>query len=325
MVNPAFFTYNNIVGIDTLAKPTAIFIAHTNRLDPAFQVARSKGAEVYGYFNLNETPDSRVSTLWEQFYMGDSTSVPRWPGNRINWPGTHMLDLRVGSAWANYAVDHLSQRMTDGVLDGFFLDVIGGRLWGSESGWAGWSLQERQDWQAGVVDILRRLDQARRQLNPSFVIVNNNRWYDSIGKYFVDGEKYVNGICIEGHDPRTNQTVVTEAARAFGVPGKRRVLTVNKDQAMATAWITSPGITHVSYAPTGYGTAGSALTSYSDLRISEMQALIDQLRSTTNELEVAANAAIAAKVAAEAQAAAAVQAKQVVDNKLNQIKVIVNG
>ena len=256
--------------------------------------------------------------------MGNHEIVPWWPVPRVNWPNTHMLDVRVNSVWVDFAIDYIADRMTDGMLDGVFLDVIGARLWGS-SDWPNWPLSERQDWQAGIVDFLRRLDQARRQLNPNFKIVNNNRWFDSLGRYFVSGEQFVDGNCWENVDPTVTVHRI-EAARPFSNLGHRRVLAISKTVEQAQAWAEVPGVTHVCYTNGGnYGTAQSAVVPYTDLRIPEMQVLIDRLKQTTAELEVAAAAAVDAKVQAETEAQAAVTAKAAIESKLNQIKDIVNG
>jgi hypothetical protein len=278
-MNPWFLCYASTAGVVEKAGPTAIFVADSNRLDPEFQAARGKGAELFGYFNVNEVTDTRVSQLRDDFYMGDRISVPRWPTGRVNWPNTQMLDVRVGSTWVNFAVDYLAERMTDGMLDGFFLDVIGARLWSSLADWASWPLSERHDWQAGIVDFLRRLDQARRQLNPQFKFINNNRWYDTYGKYFVAGEPYVDGICLENIDPIFT-TTQNEANRPFSNLGHRRVLTISKTMAHAQAWALVPGVTHVCYTNNGnYGTAQDAAVPCTDLRLPELRAYVETLKA----------------------------------------------
>ena len=120
------------------ARPTAIFVPTWNRGDPVFQEARQQGAEVLEYHNPVECRSTSPSQLWRDFYMGDPAIVPRWldPNGvpRGNYaengvPLTQLLDIRPGSPWVEHAIGYLCERMESGQTDGFFLDVIGGKLW----------------------------------------------------------------------------------------------------------------------------------------------------------------------------------------------------
>jgi hypothetical protein len=288
-LNPLFLCYNSVENVVALAKPSAIFVAgRSNRNALEFQEARRKGAEVYAYFDVAEVPNTRVSALDDQFYMGDRTSVPRWTPERVIYPNHKLADISVGSPWADFAIKYLSEVMASGKFDGFFLDVIGGRLWGS-SGWTGWPEAERLRWQDGVLDFIRRLDQARMEINPDFILVNNNSW-----QYLHAGEQYVNGVCLEGINPATNTYIVNYATRPFGVPSRRRVLALTGDLTRANIWQTVAGVTHVGYTPEGYGKATTPLVGYEDLRVPELLVKVAELERQVVLYEQQVSAALAA-------------------------------
>jgi hypothetical protein len=140
--------------------------------------------------------------------------------------------------------------MRENKFDGVFLDVVGSRLWSSRVNWNSWPQWEKDLWTQGNVDLARRIDALRRQINPSFIVVNNNVWAgggsDALG---TAGEKYVDGIVLE-HLPSTSAWHRSYVGRAFGNLGHRRVLVIGTSNADANAWKGVQGVTHVSDAPT---------------------------------------------------------------------------
>lgn len=287
--NNLHFCYNSVRHVEEYAGPTSMFIAHKNRLDPAFQSARAKGAEVLAYFNPIEVPDVRVSALWEDFYWGDHAKVPLWPylkpdgTQKRNWLGTKLTDIRVNSPWAGWVVTYIAGRMRDGQLDGAFLDVLGGQLWSAISSYKSWPSGEQVEWRAGAVDLMRRLDEARRQINSKFLLVNNNSWQAA-----PEAEQYVDGICIENHE-LTNAYIAAYASRSFGNLGHRRVLTVNKDKTTALGWAQVEGVTHVScIGAQNYGEAQPPILKSNDLRLDQEKELLRaQLAQARAELAAA--------------------------------------
>lgn len=302
MSNNLHLCYSSVLNVVEYAQPTSIFVTgRTNRNDPAFQTARQKGAEILEYYNVAETRTSVVSQMNEAFYMGNSASVPRWLGPdgqpRENFVEngvavTELLDIRPGSAWIDFAIAFLCERMESGKCDGVFLDVLGGKLWGGASGFNSWSVAERKEWQAANVSFVSRLDYERRRRNPDFIIVNNNTWQQNISGepmlISTEGERCVDGVCIEGHDPITNPFVASYASRPFNDLGRRRVLTIARSSASALRWAAIPGVTHVSACDqdgdgkADYGKASAPVVPGVDLRpvtIGGLQAEISQLKA----------------------------------------------
>jgi hypothetical protein len=252
LTNPLGLAY--AVGSDGAAanlygRPTGMVITgRCNRYAPGFATARANGAEVLAYLNVMQRPDGPVCAADTEFYGGDLSRTPLWPyptyGARVNWPDTHMTDMRVGSAWIDQAVSYIEDLMVEDKVDGVFLDDIGARLWSSLANWGSWPQWERDAWTAGMVDLVRRLDASRRALNPRFIIVNNNVW-DGAGTLGRGGEPYVDGIMLEGH-ASTSTYHRDEAARTYGNLGHRRVLVIADSTADARAWADVQGVTHVS-------------------------------------------------------------------------------
>lgn len=228
---------------------TGMLIAgNCNASDSHFQSARAGGAEVLEYVNPVDVADN-VSSL-----CGQSFALYRWsalwpfpasaPGSRSNFSGTHIGDIRVGSAWSNAVVSYVENLMISGTVDGVFLDVLGANLSSTLAAWSTWPSAEQDAFTNGAVDLVRRLDSARRALNPRFIIVNNNTWErgDSLG---IPGEWYVDGICIE-HHPSTDSFFIDNAGRTFSNLGHRRVLSIATSTAEAGNWAAIQGVTHVS-------------------------------------------------------------------------------
>jgi hypothetical protein len=219
-----------------------------NRNNPAFQDARKQGAEVLLYISATARPDKRVCALDNELYMNDPTRVPLWPfpseGQRVSYPRTHMTDMRPGSPWIQHVVDHVEQLMRDGKFDGVFLDAMGARSWDKLAQWESWPQTEKDTWTDGNVDLVRRLDERRRAINPDFIIVTNGFWDRGDSRGFP-GERYVDGIMLE-HPKAGSQWHIKNASKAFADLGHRRVLVVARDKESAQAWAKVKGVTHVS-------------------------------------------------------------------------------
>ena len=247
--NPLGIAFKDTTNVSLYAQPTGMLIAgRCNRNNPVFQDARKQGAEVLLYISATARPDSRVCALDNELYMNDPVRVPLWPypseGQRVSYPKTHMTDMRPGSPWIQHVVDYVEQVMRDGKFDGVFLDATGARSWDKLAQWESWPQTEQDAWTDGNVDLVRRLDERRRAINPDFIIVSNGFWDrgDSRG---VSGERYVDGIMLE-HPKQGSAWHLKNAGKSFAALGHRRVLVVAKDKESAQAWAKVPGVTHVS-------------------------------------------------------------------------------
>jgi len=266
--NPmGLFFDNSFTNIEDYYQPGALLVdGNCNRYDERFQKARAAGAEVIAYFNPIEIYDKLPCKLNQDFYMGDRNKVPLWPypspGVRVNWPHTHMVDLRKGSVWSNYMIDYFSKLMKEGKVDGVFLDNIGARLW-DRARYKEWSQQEKDEWMEGSIDLVRRLDAARKQIDPKFLIVANGLWDMGNGdKRGFEGEKYVDGVMLE-HAP-INEYKKMFAARRYGDERHRRLLVMANSEEEAKEWATMPGVTHVA-AQQHYDHPGKPLVPFNKL------------------------------------------------------------
>jgi hypothetical protein len=153
-----------------------------------------------------------------------------------------MTDMRAGSAWSNHVVDFVEQMMRERKFDGVFLDVVGARVWADTTDWKSWPQAERDEYTRGNIDLVRRIDEKRRAINPDFIVVNNSLWDrgDPIG---FEGEKYVDGVVLE--HPPLNDYHRKYAGHAFGDLGHRRVLVIARTTEDAKAWAQVPGVTNV--------------------------------------------------------------------------------
>ena len=300
--NPVGFAYVSTTNIGAFSAPTGMLVAGKCTRDlPAFATARNAGAEVLGYLNaVDIPPDNHTSCTGSQdqdFYMGDVDSVPRWGLDsvgewRVNWrhsDGTpnYIANIRKDSAWANYVVKFIEQLMVENRIDGVFLDVLGARLWSTQkpydtdgdgqldtvlplARWDEWPQSERDDWTNGAVDLARRLDASRRRLNPDFLIVNNNIWFETTPKdsrLGPVGEQYVDGVCLENpsSDPELGTFHANYAGRVFGNLGHRRVLVIKTTHPdIAAQWATIPGVTHVT-GQTNYLSPGTPAVGFQPL------------------------------------------------------------
>ncbi|HEY5761403.1 MAG TPA: hypothetical protein VIU34_36530 [Steroidobacter sp.] len=247
--NPLGIAFKNTTNVSLYAQPSGMVIAgRCNRNDPAFDQARSRGAEILLYISATARPDHRVCALDNELYMNDPTRVPLWPypseGQRVSYPKTHMTDMRPGSPWILHVVDYVEQLMREGKIDGVFLDALGARPWDKLAEWNSWPQDEKDTWTDGNVDLVRRLDERRRAVNPNFIIVNNGYW-DRGDARGLAGEQYVDGIMLE-HPKSGSRWHEKNAAKPFGNLGHRRVLVVASDRDSAQAWAEVQGVTHVS-------------------------------------------------------------------------------
>ena len=274
--NPLGLFYDNsFTNFEAYEHPTAMLIAgNCNRDDPRFQQARAAGAEVLAYLNPTSVYDSLPCRNKPGLYGHDRERVPLWPypsyGERVSWKHTHMTDMRPGSAWSNHVVDFVEQLMRDGQFDGVFLDVVGARVWADTTQWSDWPQAERDEYTRGNIDLVRRIDQRRRAIDPDFIVVNNSLWDrgDAVG---FEGEKYVDGVVLE--HPALNDYHRRYAGRPFGDLGHRRVLVIARSTEDARAWAHVPGVTNVTDERT-YAHPGEPLVPFT--------AVTDRRRSAKN-------------------------------------------
>jgi hypothetical protein len=250
--NPFGLFYDaSFENIDDYMQPGALLVTgNCNRYDPHFEKARAAGADVVAYLNIVEVYDHSPCRLSDTVYMGTG-SAPLWPypkyGQRVNYKNTHLTDLRAGSKWSDFAVEYISNLMREGKVDGVFLDNIGARLYSKLADWRSWDKKEQDEWTLGNVDFVRRLDEARRQIDPDFLIITNGYWDrgDSLG---LPGERHVDGVVLE--HPKGDDWHVKYAARNFSDLGHRRVLVIAHDTPEDTAiWDKAAGVTHVTLQP----------------------------------------------------------------------------
>jgi hypothetical protein len=266
--NPLGFFYDNSFRhIEEFKHPTAMLVTgRCNRYHSHFAEARAAGAEVLAYLSFVEMTDTPVCALDTGFYTVGGGRPALWPfpspGVRVDYPNNHMLDIRAGGAWADQVVAYIENLMREDKVDGVFLDVHGARLWSKNADWNNsisaaqaaadglapspdWTQAERDAWTQGNVDLVRRLDESRRAINPRFIIVNNNTWdrgaRDPLG---TAGEQYVDGVCLEHHDINSYQQAY--AGLPFGSGKHRRMLIIANSDAGAQDWTQIQGVTHVS-------------------------------------------------------------------------------
>lgn len=247
--NPLAIAFKDTTNVALYGQPTAMIIAgRCNRNDPVFEQARSRGAEILVYVSATARPDTRVCKLDNQLYMNDPSKVPLWPypsvGQRVNYPKTHMTDMRPGSPWLLHVVDYVEQLMRDGKVDGVFLDSMGARPWDKLADWNNWPQKEKDEWTDGNIDLVRRLDERRRAIDPKFIVVTNGYWDRGDSRGFP-GERYVDGIMLE-HPKAGSSWHLKNASKGFADLGHRRVLVVASDREAAQAWAKVKGVTHVS-------------------------------------------------------------------------------
>jgi hypothetical protein len=263
--NPAGFYYQDqadapYTNIASFHAPTALLVTgRCNRTDAHFAQARAAGAEVLAYINPVDVLTTPARCAAEFF-----TGAQLWPhkdaqGNdRTNWKKSKLGDLRVGSSWADAVVAYVERLMREGNVDGVMLDVVGARL-GASGDWNNWAAAEQSEWTAGNVDLVRRLDESRKRIDPAFIIINNGFWNpkqtapDPHAVY--PGEQYVDGIVVENH-PATQMNARAFAGRRYGSQGAglehRRVVIITRSSSDAMAWTNVAGVTHVALQGSSY-------------------------------------------------------------------------
>jgi hypothetical protein len=247
-VNPLGLFFNNsFIGFKDYEKPTALLVTgNCNRYDERFQQARAAGAEVLVYINPPAVYDHLPCRTEWGLYGKDRDKVPLWPypsyGVRSSWKNTRMTDIRAGSPWSDHVVEYVENLMRERKFDGVFLDVVGARIWSSTTSWKDWPKQEQDEYTRGNVDLVRRIDEKRRAVDPDFIVVNNGFW-DRGDKLGYEGGKYVDGVVLE-HSTFTDLHR-EYAQRAYSDLGHRRVLVIARE-GDALKWARVPGVTHVS-------------------------------------------------------------------------------
>lgn len=264
VVNPAGIFYVSTVGIEAYSFPGCLIVASFYTVGkPEVQAARKAGAIVLLYVDFVEIVQKPTDSLMAAFYK-DANPWPTLVNGmlRVNWPGTVLADITVGSKWAQAAVVQIKKWILTQVIsgsvsqfDGLFMDVAGGRLYSvstaTEPGadWdTTWTQPERDAWTAGCVDIVKQLDIFRRAINPRFILVNNNVWTGN-GPLGEQGENNVNGVCLENHLPDPASATGLYASRKFSGMWPRIVMSISRPPTYTVAdaqkWAQISGITHV--------------------------------------------------------------------------------
>lgn len=247
--NPlGLFFDNSFDNIEDYAHPGGLVVTgNCNRYDERFAKVRAAGGEVLAYLNPIEIYDTLPCKLSRDFYDGGNVAL--WPfpkyGERVNWPKTHLVDIRAGTEWSNHIVEYVAGLMREGKVDGVFLDNIGAQLW-ARAKWNSWAPEEKEAWTLGNVDLVRRIDEQRRKIDPDFIVVTNNFW-DKGGPAGLEGERYVSGIMLE--HSTFNRFHQDYAQRKFADSGPRRVIVMAKTPDDVARWAQSPGVTHVGWQP----------------------------------------------------------------------------
>jgi hypothetical protein len=260
-----FFYNNSYNRISEYQNQTSMLVTgRCNRYDAPFTTARQAGAEVLAYVNaVDISPNLNCDLETNLYRLGTNHDqpAPHWPyAERTEYVSSNgtvypLADLTAGSAWADHVVAYVEALMRENKVDGVFLDVVGARLWSGVSDWPNWSQTEKDAWTLGNIDLVRRLHVLQQQVNPRFIIVNNNTWSrgDSVGDA---GEQYVDGICLEHHAIGSFQTAT--AAKPFDGGAHRRMLIIANSDADVAAWADVQGVTHVSNQTSADGYASPA-------------------------------------------------------------------
>lgn len=279
-----FFCYASKANVDTYAKPGAIFIPGQGvRMDPVFQQARVRGAEVYPYIDVCE---HHIRGAQDTEYF-EFAGAPLWGNGRKSW--YPLTDMRVGSEYVRRAVEYIAVNFMPH-FDGAFLDVVGGQLW-ARANWDNWPEAEKAQWRAGMVDFVRQLDAKRRELKPWFKIVNNNTWDET-----TEGAQYVDGYCHElppkGLGPYAQKMV----GRSYGYLGQRRVFVIARG-GEGKLWAEVQGVTHVTEIDTAAGDsylrADPPIVEAVDNRLAEAQAMREWLHTQRANGDIATQAQVA--------------------------------
>lgn len=262
-----FFYNGSYSRISEYQNQTSMLVTgRCNRYHANFTAARQAGAEVLAYVNAVDISPNLGCDLETNLYRlgpNHDQPAPHWPyaerSEYVSSNGTvyPLADLRAGSAWADHVVEYVEGLMHENKVDGVFLDVVGARLWSDIADWPSWPQAEKDAWTQGNIDLVRRLHEKVLEINPRFIIVNNNTW--SRGDPLGDpGEDYVDGICLEHHSIGAFQTAT--AAKPFDGGPHRRMLIIANSDADAAAWAAVQGVTNVSNQTRadGYGSPARA-------------------------------------------------------------------
>jgi hypothetical protein len=301
MTNCAHFNYSpDTSTVLALARPSALFVNHySSRHDPVWQEVRARGGIVITYVNLLHVADAPASAIELDWYMGDASRVPIWPylsatgQPRRNWPSSKLIDIRPGSAWIPHMEDRLAQLITSNLADGIFCDSHGSRPWSTIAAWDTWAQAEQTEWALGSIDMARRADVIRRQLNERFQIIHNGNWslasshpaYSAALKAY----EYCDGVCIE-HAKPTQLFHVAVGGRAFNNLGQRRVIVIADNITEALQWAAVPGVTHVTPVDTtltpkqSYQLPTPACVGNEDIRLAELSAYAARLKAERDAL-----------------------------------------
>lgn len=260
-VNPAAHFYVKTDGIAAYSRPGCVIIASMYTINkPEVQAARAAGAIVLLYVDFMEIPKNITDPDLLAFCAGANPWPYMYKGTvRVNWPGTWMTDITVGSKWSTTVVTRCCAILDQSNNDGLYIDVSGARLWyksaptQAQPDWdLNWSQVERDEWTAGNVYILRQIDIYRRAICPRKIIVNNNTWTGN-GALGQQGEQYVNGCNLEQHAPDPASSTWAYASRPFsGLWPRVMMVTVRSPTFTALdaqKWTGCPDVTHVAWQP----------------------------------------------------------------------------
>jgi hypothetical protein len=274
-MNPLFKCYVSTAGLKEYAKASAIVVTgRGNRYDPAFQAARAAGAILYQYWMTYECADVLTNPQDHETYYVDGKPPPLWPYRdalgqpRSGWQGTHLLDIRPSSPYFAQITKYARAQIASRLFDGFMLDGMGYRIWGSIAAWDTWPKAEREEWTASMVAIAKAVHEIRVELWPEFEVVHNNVWDNVQAPGSAIGMSYANGCVGENwkHDPWHMAYV----AKTFAEPFKKRVLIISPTQAIADAWKADPNVTHITLvdkaAGQSYQSATPPIVDYEDER-----------------------------------------------------------
>lgn len=214
--------------------------------DPTIAQLRKLGCKVLAYFDVIQVPDDLTKvTAYKQLYA--KAALWQYPtlGVRVSYAGDHLSDIRAGSPWSQAAIQIMSDLIKSNIVDGALLDEVGGQLWSPLVAWDSWPQAEKDTWTIGNVDFISKVDAIRRDLNPDFILVNNNIWQRQDGSTLPAlGAKHVNGSMIEHHKPDPKSATGVYAGQQFCGFGQRVVIPVATSTANAVAWSDIEGTTY---------------------------------------------------------------------------------
>jgi hypothetical protein len=204
------------------------------------------GGEVLLYIDLMEVPDYQVNDaarfgIFSCSGMGSCAATmpasyffPHYVNGTVthlsNWPQTYLTDVTTGSAFSNNVVQFLKTWDRVGAK-GFFLDVLGTRLW--TPAWTAMSASEQTAWTNGVYDLVSRL---RAALGDDVILVANNTWNN--------GHPGLNGFCIEHHDFSEASFFQTMIATKPWHAGRRHIV-IASGASQAQSWRSVSGVTDI--------------------------------------------------------------------------------